>query len=123
MYANQSDDLLELPKTKFLVLCRTMSSTNLSASLTTARRRQLANFTFTQDLAANPSSLHRLQGSSQGFSGTGSSEGPLISVTVGGQLVGQQAGALQGTCACSDDVLLAGYRKIAPAQCSGLGNA
>ena len=100
-----------------------MSSTNLSASLTTSRRRQLANFTFSQDLAANPSSLHRIQGPSQGSQGTGPSESVVASVIVGGYLVGQQAGAGQGTCACSEDVLLAGYRKIAPAQCSGLGNA
>jgi hypothetical protein len=123
MYVNRFDDLLELPKTKIVYDGRTMSSTNLSASLTTSRRRQLANFTFSQDLAANPSSLHRIQGPSQGSQGTGPSESVVASVIVGGYLVGQQAGAGQGTCACSEDVLLAGYRKISPAQCSGLGNA
>jgi len=123
MCVNQFDDLLELPKTKIVYDGRTMSSTNLSASLTTSRRRQLANFTFAKDLAANPASLHRIQGPSQGSQGTGPSESVVASVIVGGYLVGQQAGAGQGTCACSEDVLLAGYRKISPAQCSGLGNA
>ena len=93
------------------------------ASLTTARRRQLALFTFTQDLAANPSSLHRVQGPPNGAKLSGSSGDVLTNITVGGQLVGQQAGAGQGTCGCSSDVLLAGFRKNSPAQGSGLGNA
>jgi hypothetical protein len=93
------------------------------ASLTTLRRRQLANFAFSQDLAANPSSLHRLQGPANNNTNGGPSADVLIAVTVGGQLVGQQAGAGAGTCGCSTNVLLAGYRKDSPAQCSGLGNA
>jgi hypothetical protein len=123
MYAYRFDDLPELLKTKIVYDGRTMPVGVQDASLTTARRRHLANFTFTQDLAANPSSLHRLQGPSQGSQGTGSSESPVASVAIGGQLVGQQAGAGQGTCGCSTNVLLAGFRKDSPAQCSGLGNA
>jgi hypothetical protein len=93
------------------------------ASLTTARRRQLAQFTFTQDLAANPSSLHRVQGPSNGAKLSGPSGDVPTNIAIGGQLVGQQAGAGQGTCGCSSDVLLAGYRRSIPAQCGGLGNA
>ena len=60
---------------------------------------------------------------SYGNQNCGSSAEVPLNARIGAQLVGQQAGAGAGTCACTTAVTLQGYVKQSPAQCSGLGNA
>jgi hypothetical protein len=102
-----------------------MSSTFTGASLSTARRRQLALFTWrnSDQYSYNPQTRVMEQRPSYGNQNCGSSAEVPLNARIGAQLVGQQAGAGAGTCACTTAVTLQGYVKQSPAQCSGLGNA
>jgi len=90
-----------------------MPVTDTSASLTTARRRQLALFGWRNGKPVG--SIVKEQNSSYGFQGTGPSDSVPLNVFVGAQLVGQMV----DTCACSPRVTTEGYVKKAPAQCRG----
>jgi hypothetical protein len=84
-----------------------MSTTIRDASLTTARRRQLALYGWRNSQAAT--SVKREQAFSGSPAGGPTAEVPLERF-VGAQLVGQTA----GSCACSPAVTLAGYSKNSP---------
>jgi len=90
-----------------------MGVTDTSAALITARRRQLALFTWRNNNGF-PKSVVQEQAPSQGFRGTGPTGDVPLNVFVGAQLVGQQS---EGTCACSTNVTLQGYVKQGPGSC------
>ena len=102
-----------------------MPTTFTGASLSTDRRRQLALFAWRtgNQTSENPLTLKSEQRPSFGNKDCGSSASVYLAQKVGGQLVGQQAGAGNGTCGCTGEVTLQGYVRQSPAQCSGLGNA
>jgi hypothetical protein len=92
-----------------------MSSSIRDASLTTARRRQLALYAWrnSDQYSYNPQTLKREQ-----TVGSGNQSGPSGEVAtqafVGAQLAGQ-AGDL-GPCGCSSNVTLRGYAKNEPGR-------
>jgi hypothetical protein len=86
-----------------------MGVTIRDASLTTARRRQLALYTWR---SANPQSVRPEQADSKGFNGAGPTAEVPLNVYVGAQLIGQSTG---GVCACSSAITLQGYDKKSPA--------
>lgn len=96
-----------------------MSTTVRDASLTTARRRQIANYGWRHSvgLYAAPTTVKFEQAQSS-FQGGGPSSSVPLSVTLGAQLQGQTPGA----CPCGP-ATLAGDTKVSPANCSGVGNA
>jgi hypothetical protein len=100
-----------------------MPTTFTGASLSTERRRQLALFAWrsADQYSYNPQTRVLEQRPSYGNQNCGSSATVPLNAKVGAQLVGQQAGAGNGTCACTTNVLLQGYVKQSPASC-GVGN-
>jgi hypothetical protein len=98
-------------------MLETMSTTVRDASLTTARRRQIALYgyhvTNTSQALPGPE-----QAPSYGNQGTGPSADVVTAVTVGGFLVGQSSAA----CVCDSSVTLAGYAK-SNAVTNGRNNA
>ena len=96
-----------------------MSTTVRDASLTTARRRQIALYGWRHGvgLYANPTTVkfEQAQSNSQG---NGPSSEVNLAVIQGAQLQGQTPGA----CPCGP-ASLAGDAKVSPANCNPLGNA
>lgn len=90
-----------------------MSSTNLDASLTTARRRQLALVGWRQgtNYPANPNTVKAEQAPGNGFQDSGLTSTVPLNAYVGAQLIGQTS--VTG-CACNPSVTLAGYVKKSP---------
>lgn len=86
-----------------------MSTTIRDASLTTARRRQLALYAFRQveSIGVGPE-----QAPSMGNRGTGPSAEVPTGVRLGAQLIGQTS---QGVCGCSPLTTVQGYDKKSPA--------
>jgi hypothetical protein len=101
-----------------------MPTTFTGASLSTDRRRQLALFAWrsADQYSYNPQTRVMEQRPSSGNQNTGFSATVPLNAKIGAQLVGQQAGAGNGTCACTTAVTLQGYVKQSPANC-GVGNA
>ena len=96
-----------------------MSVTNFDASLTTARRRQLALYTWRKEdnFPTNPKSLYPEQRPSYGNKNTGSTSDVSVSAGVGAQLVGQVDNTNDSEeCSCSQEVTLQGYVKKSPAK-------
>ncbi len=89
-----------------------MPTTIRDASLTTARRKQLALYSWRQNdqYSQNPQSVRPEQGGSKEQAGGPTSTVP-VNAYLGAQLVGQTAGA----CPCSPAVTLQGYDKKSPA--------
>jgi len=75
------------------------------ASLTTARRRQLALYTW----RSNNQTLRAEQRASNGNKGYGFTADVAVAALIGAQLIGQS-----GSCACSTAVTLQGYDKKSP---------
>jgi hypothetical protein len=102
-----------------------MPTTFTGASLSVARRRQLALFAWraADQYSYNPLTQIREQRPSYGNRDCGPSASVVLGQRLGGQLIGQQAGADNGTCNCSTAVTLQGYVKQSPAMCGGSGNA
>ena len=91
-----------------------MSSTNRDASLTTARRRQLALYSWrlSDGYSQNPQTNKTEQRPSYGGQQAGSTGDVPVQAYVGAQLVGQAPGASAGTCGfATTGVSLAGYSK------------
>ena len=84
-----------------------MSTTIRDASLTTARRRQLALVGNRRGLAAYPDTVQKEQSISYGQTST-----VPQGVILGEILVGQQ---VSGGCACTPAVTLAGFNRNSPA--------
>ena len=96
-----------------------MSSTNFDASLTTARRRQLALYAWRKEeqYPQNPRSLHTEQRPSYGSRGVGSTMDVPVNAYVGAQLVGQAPSTNPSSeCGCSSGVTLQGDVKNAPGR-------
>ncbi len=93
-----------------------MGVTNRDASLTTARRRQLALYAWraANQYPQNPQSIRPEQASSKGFNNTGATADVAPNAYLGAQLIGQTS---PGPCACSGAVTLQGYDKKSPASC------
>ena len=91
-----------------------MSSTNRDASLTTARRGQLALFAYRKDINypqnANGARFEQTPGSMN----LGPNASVPVQAYIGAQLVGQTAPSTD--CACSTAVTLQGYDKKAPGR-------
>ena len=85
------------------------------ASLTTARRRQLATFVWrkTDQYPENPQTVFAEQRPSYGFKGYGPTAQVPTDAKLGGALIGQQPGA-DNTCACNTNFTFAGYDKKSP---------
>ena len=85
------------------------------ASLTTARRRQLATFVWrkTNQYPENPLTIVGEQRPSYGFKGYGSTGQVPVDAKLGAALIGQQVGA-DGTCGCNSNFSFAGYDKKTP---------
>jgi hypothetical protein len=100
-----------------------MPTTIRDASLSTARRRQLALFTWrnTDQYSYNPQTQKAEQAPSHGWKGTGPSRDVSLDAQLGAMLIGQTANAAQvnGQCGCSTTVTLQGYDKKSPAQNGG----
>jgi hypothetical protein len=97
-----------------------MSVTNTSASLSTARRRQLVLYSWraADQYSYNPLTKKAEQAPSHGNQGTGPSRGVSLAAYVGAQLVGQtQTGS---DCSCGPNTTLQGYVKQAPALCNNI---
>ncbi len=90
-----------------------MSCTIRDASLTTARRRQLALYAWRQSdqYPQNPQSIRPEQGGTTSEQQCGSTSDVSVAARIGAQLVGQS-----GSCSCSSAVTLQGYDKKAPAS-------
>ena len=95
-----------------------MSVANTSASLSTARRRQLALYSWraANQYSYNPLTQKAEQAPSHGNQGTGPSRGVSLAAHIGAQLVGQTS----GSCACSGRTTLQGYVKQSPALCNNI---
>jgi hypothetical protein len=89
--------------------------TNRDASLTTARRRQLALYSWRKDgqYPQNPQTNKTEQRPSYGSRQTGPTGDVPVQAYVGAQLVGQAyaTGEAVATCGCPSGVSLAGYSK------------
>lgn len=83
--------------------------TNRDASLTTARRRQIALYSWRQNPQTNKTEQRPSYGSRQ----TGPTGDVPVQAYVGAQLVGQAytTGEAVATCGCPSGVSLAGYSK------------
>jgi hypothetical protein len=92
-----------------------MPTANRDASLTTARRRQLATFVWrkSDQYPENPQSVVAEQRPSYGFKGLGPTGQVPLDASLGGALIGQQVGA-NNTCACNTAFSFAGYDKKSP---------
>ena len=95
-----------------------MSVTNTSASLSTARRRQLVLYSWraADQYSYNPLTQKAEQAPSHGNQGTGPSRGVSLAAHVGAQLVGQTSTG----CGCDGSTTLQGYVKQAPALCNNI---
>ena len=96
-----------------------MSTTNRDSSLITARRRQLALYTWrsADQYPSNPQSQRAEQAPSHGWKGTGPTSDVPLAALQGALLVGQAPGATapaNGICGCSANVTLQGYSKNSP---------
>jgi hypothetical protein len=91
-----------------------MGVTNRDASLTTARRRQIALYAWraANQFPQNPQSVRPEQAVSHGNNNAGPSATVPLNYQVGAQVIGQSTG---GVCACSGSVTLQGYDKKSPA--------
>jgi hypothetical protein len=98
-------------------MLETMSTTVRDASLTTARRRQIALYGYSV-ANGNLALPGPEQAPSYGNKGTGPSADVVTGITVGGFLVGQSS----ATCVCDSSVTLAGYAKT-NAVTNGRNNA
>jgi hypothetical protein len=96
-----------------------MPTTFTGASLSTDRRRQLALFAWRSgdQYSYNPQTRKLEQRPSSGNQNCGPSANVSLDAKIGGFLVGQQAGAGNGTCDCTTAVTLQGYVKQSPARC------
>ena len=96
-----------------------MSVTNTSASLSTYRKRQLANYGWrlADQYSYNPQTVKAEQAPSHGAQGTGPSNGVKFQAYIGAQLTGQTSGG--GACGCVPANTLQGYVKQSPANCGG----
>jgi hypothetical protein len=94
---------------------RNMPTAFRDASLTTARRRQLATFVWrkTDQYPENPQTVISEQRPSYGFKGYGPTGQVPTDAKLGAALIGQQVGA-DGTCACNTNFTFAGYDKKSP---------
>lgn len=90
-----------------------MGTTIRDASLTTARRRQLALYSWrlSNQYPQNPQSIRPEQANSAGFQQAGPTSDVPTNARLGAALVGQTPGA---TCPCTN-VTLQGYDKKSPA--------
>ena len=88
-----------------------MSCAIRDASLTTARRRQLALYAWrnSDQYPQNPQTVYPEQRNGNGAKQSGPESGVGVQAYVGAQLVGQ-AGDV-GPCGCSSNVTLRGYSK------------
>ena len=110
-----------------------MPTTNFDASLTTARRRNLANYGWrlNDNYPSNPISLNPEQAPSSGFRGTGPSSEVPLSAKLGAILAGQPnvnvnpttAAACNTTGGCSASVTLQGFVRNSPANSRSLGGS
>lgn len=93
-----------------------MSLAIRDASLTTARRRQLAIFSWRQadQYSANPQTWKSEQAPSHGYRGDGPSSDVQLAAVVGAALVGQSSQPSNNSCACSTKVTLQGFVKQSP---------
>lgn len=93
-----------------------MPPTVRDASLTTARRRQLALFAWrnADQFSYNPQSQNSEQAPSNGWRGTGPTRDVPLAAYVGAQLVGQSVQPVNGVCGCSSAVTLQGFVKQEP---------
>jgi len=92
-----------------------MGVTNQDASLTTARRRQLALYSWRKDdkYPQNPQTNKTEQRASYGSRQCGPTGDVPVQAYVGAQLVGQapSTGVSNAECGCPSGVTLAGYSK------------
>ena len=95
-----------------------MSVTNTSASLSTARRRQLVLYSWraADQYSYNPQTKKTEQSPSHGNQGTGPSRGVSLAAHLGAQLVGQTGAG----CGCDGNTTVQGYVKQAPALCNNV---
>lgn len=96
-----------------------MPTTVTDASLTTARRRQLALYSWraADQYSYNPQTLKREQGPAQGSKGTGPTRDASLGAALGAALVGQATQPTSESCNCSTPnlVTLQGFVKQTPA--------
>lgn len=94
-----------------------MSSSIRDASLTTARRRQLALYAWRNEnqYPQNPQSLNPEQSAGNGAKQSGPESGVGVQAFIGAQLAGQAPGGV-GSCGCSSQVTLSGYSKNSPGR-------
>ena len=110
-----------------------MPTTNFDASLTTARRRQLANYGWrlNDNYPSNPISLNPEQAPSYGNRGTGPSSEVPLSSKLGAILAGQPnanvnpsaTATCNSTGGCSASVTLQGFVRNSPANSRSLGGS
>ena len=110
-----------------------MPTTNFDASLTTARRRQLANYGWrlNDQYSYNPQTLNPEQAPSHGSRGTGPSSEVPLSAMLGAMLAGQPNANVNpsatATCnttgGCSASVTLQGFVRKSPANSRSLGGS
>ena len=111
------------PNKKSRSKAETMSVANRDASLTTARRRYIANYGWRQSvgLYSNPTTVKSEQAYTTS-QGNGPSGDVTLSVLMGAQLIGQTVGA----CACSTGVgpnpTLQGFVKDEGGTCNPANN-
>jgi hypothetical protein len=108
-----------------------MPTTDFSASLTTARRKQLALFSWRQNdqYSYNPQTKNAEQAPSHGSRGTGPSGQTYTDIIQGGFLIGQTNSnanpgatpACNTTSGCSASVTLQGFVRNSPANANSLG--
>lgn len=89
-----------------------MSTTVFDASLSTARRRQLALYTWRVNNIVPGSDKYAPE---QPGVQSGPRSSVPVDVTQGARLIGQQIGQNHGNCTCGSDVTLAGDVRKAPA--------
>jgi hypothetical protein len=100
-----------------------MSTTIRDASLTTARRRYIANYGWRQSvgLYSNPTTAKSEQQYSNA-QGCGPSGDVNISVTLGAQLIGQTLGACNCSTGVGPNPTLAGFTKSEGGTCNPANN-
>lgn len=110
-----------------------MPTTDFSASLTTARRRQLANYGWrlNDQYSYNPQTKNAEQAPSHGNRGTGASSEVPLSAMLGALLAGQPnvnvnpttAPSCNTTGGCAPSVTLQGFVRNSPANANSLGGS
>ncbi len=108
---------------KIAASVRTMSTTIRDASLTTSRRRQIANYGWRQSvgLYADPTTVKYEQAQSNS-KGDGPSAAVNISVKLGALLIGQTLGACNCSTGVGPNPTLQGYDKSEGGTCSPANN-